>query len=75
MQDTVAMPAPRRGPPMQDTVAMPAPPKYPRPAYAWYCLGVICFAYLFGFMDRIIVGLLTPGDPKGPRPDWTTRWA
>jgi len=35
-------------------------PPYPRPAYAWYCLGVICFAYLFGFMDRIIVGLLTP---------------
>lgn len=33
---------------------------YPRPAYAWYALGVICFAYLFGFMDRIIVGLLTP---------------
>jgi len=33
---------------------------YPRPAYAWYCLAVICFAYLFGFMDRIIVGLLTP---------------
>ena len=33
---------------------------YPKPAYAWYCLGVICFAYLFGFMDRIIVGLLTP---------------
>jgi MFS family permease len=33
---------------------------YPHPAYAWYCLGVICFAYLFGFMDRIIVGLLTP---------------
>jgi MFS family permease len=36
------------------------PRAYPRPAYAWYCLGVICFAYLFGFMDRIIVGLLTP---------------
>lgn len=33
---------------------------YPRPVYAWYCLGVICFAYLFGFMDRIIVSLLTP---------------
>jgi len=33
---------------------------FPRPAYGWYCLGVICFAYLFGFMDRIIVGLLTP---------------
>ncbi len=33
---------------------------YPRPAYAWYCLAIICLAYLFGFMDRIIVGLLTP---------------
>lgn len=33
---------------------------FPRPAYAWYCLSIICFAYLFGFMDRIIVGLLTP---------------
>ena len=33
---------------------------YPRPAYAWYCLSIICFAYLFGFMDRIVVGLLTP---------------
>ncbi len=37
---------------------------YPRPAYAWYCLGIICFAYLFGFMDRIIVGLLTPAIQK-----------
>ncbi|MCC7258130.1 MAG: MFS transporter [Gammaproteobacteria bacterium] len=35
-------------------------PPYPRPAYAWYCLAIICLAYLFGFMDRIIVGLLTP---------------
>ena len=33
---------------------------FPRPGYAWYCLSIICFAYLFGFMDRIIVGLLTP---------------
>ncbi len=39
-------------------------PSYPRPAYAWYSLGVICFAYLFGFMDRIIVGLLTPAIQK-----------
>jgi MFS family permease len=39
-------------------------PPYPRPAYAWYCLGVICFGYLFGFMDRIIVGLLTPAIQK-----------
>ncbi len=39
---------------------MANPASFPRPAYGWYCLGVICFAYLFGFMDRIIVGLLTP---------------
>ncbi len=64
MQDTVAMPAPQKKPQPQDTVAMPAPLRYPRPAYAWYCLGVICFAYLFGFMDRIIVGLLTPAIEK-----------
>jgi MFS family permease len=42
-------------------VAVPASTRsYPNPAYAWYCLSIICFAYLFGFMDRIIVGLLTP---------------
>jgi MFS family permease len=33
---------------------------YPNPRYSWYCLGVIVFAYFFGFMDRLIVGLLTP---------------
>lgn len=33
---------------------------YPRPAYAWYVVGVLCFGYLFAFVDRIIVGLLTP---------------
>ena len=38
----------------------PSVSSYPKPAYSWYCLGIICFAYLFGFMDRIIVGLLTP---------------
>ena len=41
-------------------VAVAASRLYPKPAYAWYCLSIICFAYLFGFMDRIIVGLLTP---------------
>ena len=40
--------------------AQTAKSPYPKPAYAWYCLSIICFAYLFGFMDRIIVGLLTP---------------
>jgi MFS family permease len=39
---------------------MANPASYPRPAYGWYCLSIICLAYLFGFMDRIIVGLLTP---------------
>jgi MFS family permease len=34
--------------------------EYPRPLHAWYAMGVVCFAYVFGFMDRIIVGLLTP---------------
>ncbi|MGB1876860.1 MAG: MFS transporter, partial [Rhodospirillaceae bacterium] len=33
---------------------------YPSSRYSWYCMGVIVFAYFFGFMDRIIVGLLTP---------------
>ncbi|MFL2771904.1 MAG: MFS transporter [Rhodospirillaceae bacterium] len=33
---------------------------YPDPRYSWYCMGIIVFAYFFGFMDRIIVGLLTP---------------
>ncbi len=33
---------------------------YPNPAYAWYVVGVLCFGYLFAFVDRIIVGLLTP---------------
>ena len=33
---------------------------YPRPAYAWYVVGVLCVGYLFAFIDRIIVGLLTP---------------
>jgi MFS family permease len=33
---------------------------YPNPAYAWYALGIVCFAYVFAFIDRILVGLLTP---------------
>ena len=37
-----------------------APARYPKPLRAWYAMGVICLAYVFGFMDRIIVGLLTP---------------
>lgn len=32
----------------------------PSSRYSWYCLWVIVFAYFFGFMDRLIVGLLTP---------------
>jgi MFS family permease len=33
--------------------------KYPKPAYAWYVVSLICVGYVFAFMDRIIVGLLT----------------
>ena len=33
---------------------------YPDPRYAWYVVAVLCFGYLFAFVDRIIVGLLTP---------------
>lgn len=33
---------------------------WPRPVYAWYVLAIICFGYVFAFVDRIIVGLLTP---------------
>jgi|JI10StandDraft_1071094.scaffolds.fasta_scaffold18900_7 MFS family permease len=34
--------------------------RYPPPAYAWYVVIVLCLGYLFAFVDRIIVGLLTP---------------
>jgi len=34
--------------------------EYPNQKYAWYCLSIICLAYVFGFIDRIIVGLITP---------------
>ncbi len=38
----------------------PAAEAWPRPVYAWYVLAIICFGYVFAFVDRIIVGLLTP---------------
>jgi MFS family permease len=44
---------------MADAIEAPSPTGS-SPRYSWYCLGVICFAYFFGFMDRLIVGLLTP---------------
>ena len=33
---------------------------FPKPAYAWYSLSIIGLTTMFAFMDRIIVGLLTP---------------
>ena len=33
---------------------------WPDPAYAWYVVGLLCLGYIFAFVDRIIVGLLTP---------------
>lgn len=35
----------------------PAPP-YPRPAYAWYVVGVLFIAYTFSFIDRQIISLM-----------------
>jgi MFS family permease len=37
---------------------------YPAPRYAWYVLGVICFGYVFAFIDRTIIGLLAPDIQK-----------
>jgi MFS family permease len=31
---------------------------YPRPAYAWYVVGVLTFVYIFSFIDRQILNLL-----------------
>ncbi|MSO97708.1 MAG: MFS transporter [Rhodospirillaceae bacterium] len=39
-------------------------PTYPPARYAWYTLGVICFGYVFAFVDRQIVGLLAPDIQK-----------
>ncbi len=36
----------------------PAEPPYPRPAYAWYVVGVLTLVYVFSFIDRQILGLL-----------------
>jgi MFS family permease len=47
----------------QTAPAAPGQP-WPAPAYAWYVLAVIAFGYVFAFIDRIIVGLLTPDIQK-----------
>ncbi len=36
-----------------------AEPPYPRPAYAWYVVGVLMVAYTFSFIDRQILSLLS----------------
>ena len=41
-----------------DVAASPVEPPYPRPAYAWYVVGVLMVVYVFSFMDRQILGLL-----------------
>src|SRR5690349_4950047 len=33
---------------------------WPKPAYAWYALAVISIGYIFAFIDRIVIGMLTP---------------
>ena len=39
-------------------------PTYPSSRTAWYALGVICFGYVFAFIDRSIIGLLAPDIQK-----------
>jgi MFS family permease len=43
-----------------DTRPLEAEAGYPRPAYAWYVVAVIFLANAFGFVDRIVVSILTP---------------
>src|SRR5258706_3421109 len=31
---------------------------YPKPAHAWYALGVLTFVYIFSFVDRQILNLM-----------------
>jgi MFS family permease len=33
---------------------------FPKPAYAWYVVSITFLGYTFAFIDRIIVGILTP---------------
>lgn len=40
--------------------AKAADDNWPRPAYAWYVLIILSLGYIFAFVDRIILGLLTP---------------
>jgi MFS family permease len=35
-------------------------PPYPRPAYAWYVVGVLLAAYILAFVDREVIALLVP---------------
>ncbi len=37
---------------------------YPNQTYAWYVVSVICVGYIFAFIDRIVVGLLTTAIQK-----------
>ena len=34
--------------------------EWPKPGYAWYALSVISIGYIFAFVDRIVIGMLTP---------------
>lgn len=43
---------------MSSPTSTPEPP-YPRPAYAWFVVGVLMVAYTFSFIDRQILALLS----------------
>ncbi|MDX2142582.1 MAG: MFS transporter [Rhodospirillaceae bacterium] len=37
---------------------------YPPQTYAWYVVSILCIGYIFAFIDRIVVGLLTTAIQK-----------
>jgi MFS family permease len=55
---------------MSNAATAPAPAAsadaagYPRQDYAWYVVSILCLGYVFAFIDRIVVGLLTAAIQK-----------
>lgn len=52
---------------MSNSAAAPADASaagYPNQGYAWYVVSIMCLGYVFAFIDRIVVGLLTAAIQK-----------
>ncbi len=46
--------------PAPAAATLPADVPYPRPAYAWYVVVVLLFAYILAFVDREVIALVVP---------------